>query len=347
MKQISLSDFHFKSLAPEEKLALEERRKLREHELLLDEIKEQSKKLEEWQKKGMSIDIYKTFKEKGYWVEDLSPGSHKKVFAICKNCGKGRWVIYRAYHDLCIRCSRSGENNPNYGKHFSEETRKKMSESKYGENNPMYGKHHTEESRKKMGESKIGKHHTEESRIKMSCAKRGISPEKFNGFSTDEQTLFRASKEYDEWRTSVFERDNYTCQECGAHGGVELEVHHIVPYHLHPEPAMSLDVDNGITLCKHCHAKTKGHEDEFYAKYTEIVKSNSGFKTDFLTSSVILECLQHRGAQSSIDGIIIPEKLHHHKKISNLVKNIVNQCVTYPQEKLIPSNPRQRTLFDF
>ena len=53
-----------------------------------------------------------------------------------------------------------GENNPNYGKHHSEEARKKMSEArkKYvGENHPMYGKHHSEETKKKMSEDRKGK----------------------------------------------------------------------------------------------------------------------------------------------------------------------------------------------
>ena len=44
------------------------------------------------------------------------------------------------------------------GKHHSEETRKKMSESNKGENNPMFGKHHSAETRKKMSEAHKGKH---------------------------------------------------------------------------------------------------------------------------------------------------------------------------------------------
>ena len=44
----------------------------------------------------------------------------------------------------------------NLGKHPSEESRKKMSESKKGENNPMFGKHHSAEARKKMSEANKG-----------------------------------------------------------------------------------------------------------------------------------------------------------------------------------------------
>lgn len=100
-----------------------------------------------------------------------------------------------------------GESNPMYGKHFSEESKNKISKAKKGkctrENNPMYGKHHSEESKKKMSEAAkgrqgpnkgkkfseehkkkigaskkgnknmLGKHHTKEARNKMSEAKKG------------------------------------------------------------------------------------------------------------------------------------------------------------------------------
>ena len=59
------------------------------------------------------------------------------------------------------------------GKHLSEDTRKKLSESNKGENNPMFGTHHSVEARKKMSEAKIGKHHSVEARKKMSEARKG------------------------------------------------------------------------------------------------------------------------------------------------------------------------------
>lgn len=79
----------------------------------------------------------------------------------------------------------SGENSPLFGKHRSEEARKKQSESRKGkccgENNPMYGvdksgannphfgKKHSEESRKKMSESwNYKKHFSDETKKKLS-----------------------------------------------------------------------------------------------------------------------------------------------------------------------------------
>ena len=55
----------------------------------------------------------------------------------------------------------SGEKNPFYGKHHSDETKKKISKNRkgkcVGENHPFYGKKHSEEELKKMSENRRGK----------------------------------------------------------------------------------------------------------------------------------------------------------------------------------------------
>jgi len=48
----------------------------------------------------------------------------------------------------------TGKNNPMYGKHVSEETRKKMSEAQKGEKHHLYGKHMREEHRKNLSKSR-------------------------------------------------------------------------------------------------------------------------------------------------------------------------------------------------
>jgi len=45
---------------------------------------------------------------------------------------------------------KTGENNPNFGSHRSDETKKKMSDSKSGENHPMFGKPRSDETKKKI-----------------------------------------------------------------------------------------------------------------------------------------------------------------------------------------------------
>ena len=55
------------------------------------------------------------------------------------------------------------------------------------------------------------------------------------------------------WRKAVFERDNYTCQSCGLHGG-RLQADHIKSYSHHPE--IRWEPSNGRTLCENCHKAT-------------------------------------------------------------------------------------------
>lgn len=64
----------------------------------------------------------------------------------------------------------------------------------------------------------------------------------------------RKSIEYRLWRESVFARDHWNCQNCG--NGGYLHAHHIKPFSKYPE--LRLALDNGITLCKHCHKKIHG-----------------------------------------------------------------------------------------
>ena len=63
----------------------------------------------------------------------------------------------------------------------------------------------------------------------------------------------RFSLEYKNWRRAVFQRDNYTCQNCNQKGGY-LEADHIKPFAYFSE--LRLEVSNGRTLCKPCHRKT-------------------------------------------------------------------------------------------
>lgn len=67
---------------------------------------------------------------------------------------------------------KKGARNPNYGKHYSEEERRRLSELLSGENGPMYGKHHSEETRRKIGEAATNP--SKETRQKMREAKMGI-----------------------------------------------------------------------------------------------------------------------------------------------------------------------------
>ena len=58
----------------------------------------------------------------------------------------------------------------NKGKRYTDETRRKISESLKGENNPNFGKFFSEETRRKMSEAKKGRTLSEEHRKKLADA---------------------------------------------------------------------------------------------------------------------------------------------------------------------------------
>lgn len=82
----------------------------------------------------------------------------------------------------------------------------------------------------------------------------------WKGGTMSENHIARSSPKYLVWRDTVFKRDDYTCQECGEHSGnghaVIFEAHHVHGFADYPDERF--DVDNGKTLCKKCHDKTKG-----------------------------------------------------------------------------------------
>ena len=82
-------------------------------------------------------------------------------------------------------------------------------------------------------------------------------------------TKIRNLYEYKTWRLDIFKRDNYICQLCGVKGGY-LEVDHypkmrseiMKEYNIKSvEDALACselwNTNNGRTLCRFCHNKTK------------------------------------------------------------------------------------------
>ncbi len=88
----------------------------------------------------------------------------------------------------------------------------------------------------------------------------------------------RQSAKYKSWRTLVFERDNYTCVQCGGHNyegrGKSLALHadHIKPFALYPE--LRFEIANGRTLCVPCHKKTGTYgRGQIYRKVSVLIAS--------------------------------------------------------------------------
>ena len=91
----------------------------------------------------------------------------------------------------------------------------------------------------------------------------------WKGGTTKLAEKIRKSLEYKQWRSSIFQKNNWTCQECGIRGS-HLNAHH------HPKEFFQIladnniktmmeasqcrglwDINNGVTLCRSCHDFTK------------------------------------------------------------------------------------------
>ena len=94
----------------------------------------------------------------------------------------------------------------------------------------------------------------------------------WKGGITSINEQIRKSFNYRQWRSDVFMRDNYTCQICGKRGNGRIEAdHHIKQFSLilkgyniktleDAENCEELwNINNGRTLCKDCHRKTKSY----------------------------------------------------------------------------------------
>lgn len=158
----------------------------------------------------------------------------------------------------------------NKGIPWSEEIKIKIGAPKKGKykgaGNPFFGKHHSEETRKKWSEKRKGKKWSNgntgmkmsvEQRKKMSERSKGKNNPAWKGGKTSENHLIRYGIEANLWREASFARDGFICQKCSQWGG-KLIVHHINNFAQFPE--LRFAIDNGITFCKKCHI-------EFHKKY--------------------------------------------------------------------------------
>jgi len=114
----------------------------------------------------------------------------------------------------------------------------------------------SESTREKISETHTGKEPWNKGKTKKShpdeidYGRSGEAHHAWKGGISSELNRLRQTPEYKEWRKSVFERDNWTCQDCGQRGG-ELNAHHIKSFAENED--LRFDVDNGETLCKEHH----------------------------------------------------------------------------------------------
>ena len=116
----------------------------------------------------------------------------------------------------------------------------------------------------------LGLKHSEESKTKISKNRKGLTEKENNpNWKGGKPRRPLQSYDYKIWRNGVFQRDNYTCRNCGKRN-CELNAHHIIAWKKSKEKRY--DLNNGITLCLCCHNKTKQKEDKFEIKFKKMIK---------------------------------------------------------------------------
>jgi len=202
--------------------------------------------------------IQQYYKDRGCKVLDKYVNNSIPMRFICE-CGKESKTNFNNFKNG-VRCKECGRQKTINGlKHSNEYIKKFFRDRKCEWLGDEYINNHTlMEFRCECGN---------ESEITLRCFQRGqrcakcgiekISGKNSTNYNNDitdeEREIGRAYPEYREWRTAVYERDNYTCQKCKEQESVwgNLNAHHIEPYAKNKE--LRTDVNNGITFCKDCH----------------------------------------------------------------------------------------------
>jgi hypothetical protein len=75
---------------------------------------------------------------------------------------------------------------------------------------------------------------------------------------------------YKAWRKAVYKRDRWKCRMPGCPGtDRRLNAHHIRRWA--DAPALRYVVGNGVSLCRTCHKRIWGREDEFEVTFLALV----------------------------------------------------------------------------
>lgn len=193
---------------------------------------------------------------------------YNRYVHICPICNKK----FRSSRKAQIYCShectvkgQTGEGNPFYNHKHLEKTKIKISCSRKGKcagiNHFLYGKHRSEEVKKKLHDNHIGRF-------------TGKDNPNYNfNISDEERIIGRNYHEYNVWRENVYKRDKYTCKCCGSNKSGNLVAHHIKNYSSYKEGRT--DVNNGITLCDKCHRlfhNTYGYTNNTKEQLIEFIK---------------------------------------------------------------------------
>jgi hypothetical protein len=224
-----------------------------------------------------------------YTVEGLT----QRKIALRYGVSASQVVRFMRKHGLRTRTVSErvvGDRNPMFGKRHTSEARDRISQkhlkrledpAKLGQVLLALSHTRTPETRKQISDAAkkrvgalnhfFGKEHTAETKAAISKANmgrlRGANGSNWQGGKTKFGVLLRTCELYVAWRIQIFERDKYTCVNCGCVGGA-LNADHIVPLSriltINSVDTLSKayvcadlwELSNGRTLCVPCHRDT-------------------------------------------------------------------------------------------
>lgn len=238
----------------------------------------------EWSVLEDNLDEDACLVQESYWISKHQ--SNKSEYGYNLTSGGDHTTLNP---EVCKKISEAklGEKHPFYGKHHSEEMRRKISESSKGkhkerlatyarnpkrlatiskrftgEGNPFYGKKHTEEFKKSRcgaGNPMFGKHLSEETKAKLSAKLKGRKREKSYKLSEEHKAKISAGLKARDMTWTESRRlkcsSGYVCPYCGREFGKS----HYTRYHgerckLNPNRDLSHYVE-----CEWCHKKMPPH----------------------------------------------------------------------------------------
>ena len=193
------------------------------------------------------------YKKFGYHSKYLKPQSHKQILAVCDECGTIRITSKNRYHSLCQSCAKKGKRNHFYGKHHTEETKKRMRENHrdiHGIHNSNFGKVRSETHKQRLSESKKGK----------CCGKQNPN---WQGGKSFEPYCILFNNEFKERVREYFNRCCYICGKNEVENGQRLDVHHVT---YNKDTCCDDSLPLFVPLCRNCHAKTH-HNRQSWEKF--------------------------------------------------------------------------------
>lgn len=232
-------------------------------------------------------------------IEHLSPYSKARINLMCDYCGRSYSTNYESWikhtqqgiikKDCCKNSACTTQKAQEallikYGVKYScdvpfaREKAKQTNLKKYGCENPFANK----EIQEKIKKTNLKRYNCTvpmknpdiRAKAEKTCLERygvinygalygsthkGELAPAWKGDARKTDHMERYNQEYREFRLSVYTRDNYTCQCCGAKNqkgqnkSVYLEAHHLNNFKDYVDERY--DSNNGVTLCQECHRK--------------------------------------------------------------------------------------------